>query len=1285
MAGAQPYPSTPLYTTTPSYPSQPSFYSSAQSNVFHQPVHTPPAPPPQHPQHHHQQLPPNTVYQPSPQNASRFDTNSQHRPPAAPFPFGAASFTPEMLKQLASAGLPPPPPPAFAPASLPTSAYPQYSTPNSVSVSSPYPQHELSAPHQFGSGFFLNTQNQPTQPAPYTAPGSSGFRPIPDYHSSNDQGFSPYSATRPASKSYHPPAPANAKHADRGHDDVLPSFGSRSDLDMLFANAQQQSQEAYQDDSTASYNKISETHETGRRPPTDGSASPYDPTRPATIIHRTLSRIELPKNAAPQLDGSSGPQSISDLREAAKEAVLSLFTNDIRYRELITEGIDPAVLSGLYKELNIEAEPSPANSSYHQASAVQSATAETLESNAHGPPDAPAFVARGVVERVSSPSTDVVQPEAASKSSLASNQTPQMEVSPALSHSEKPQTTPNANLERKDRIAQLLAARTGRTTMPSPVPASSLSTVPGHSSGTVVANLDGVGLSKEQQLAPPLRTDSLRQSIETSSQDETTRSQHGNLDPLLASHQSEPSSQKKPPLPSAEKAAPSYGASIFAIPGLFMGAAEMTSEDNDSADMPRDQEDILTPPQYDPYTPQPILKRPRPEELSTSEPLPQSKRLNSQQFTEQATPLTEVPMDDDASEGEIVEETEGSRGSRAHANIERLESYDRQANSQLQSAFGNRPAVDPKSSTSQSYSTTDTSTLLVPGVNDATSSKPPLLAQSTTPESLNRQSLTSKPISKLTPAELAEKAAALKAEFLKQRARRQQVLQEELPDLNAEVKQTEVRLEKAKSALLNLRSEIAKLKNDLDRAEKSETDLTQEVAHLEKQLQQGRSGQKQYSDELQKLKLDKKENMSDSIGAEVASRPPEQQGLPLSSQDLAPQGSSKVVSDIERVPVIDATHDYANNDRWHPTASSAQVIAPSLPQLAPEGPAHDETADEVQQTDEMEISPEPEPLTAEGLTTGPTTSRSISPDSPIEDDVESDGSASMSNSGSDDDDEEDYEPADGDAPQPMDLSDDDSDSDEYDPENATTTAPPIPDVVDVSNQSHESTSMAELVPSQSHIVQQAIIHDLPNKPVPSEPSLAEVALVRREEPQTTSTVLPNGGQGEIQKATGSIDANAVTKHQNNKTLESEKAVLLDGSSPPNPHYVPYKTPLSSFKTYRFHQDFHDTVKSGYRSLTYSNSIDPSRPLCPTELSGEVCEDPTCEEQHFRQLGLSDDKILVQMSSASDIKDKGIRDEFLVGLKQVIADLRQKEVKEFENVANALSAYRREFFSKREEA
>lgn len=55
-----------------------------------------------------------------------------------------------------------------------------------------------------------------------------------------------------------------------------------------------------------------------------------------------------------------------------------------------------------------------------------------------------------------------------------------------------------------------------------------------------------------------------------------------------------------------------------------------------------------------------------------------------------------------------------------------------------------------------------------------------------------------------------------------------------------------------------------------------------------------------------------------------------------------------------------------------------------------------------------------------------------------------------------------------------------------------------------------------------------------------------------------------------------------------------------------------------------------------------------------------------------------------MSSASDIKDKAVRDQFLVGLKQVIADMRVKEVKEFESVADALSVYRRNFFAEQEQ-
>merc|ERR1712098_929484 len=46
----------------------------------------------------------------------------------------------------------------------------------------------------------------------------------------------------------------------------------------------------------------------------------------------------------------------------------------------------------------------------------------------------------------------------------------------------------------------------------------------------------------------------------------------------------------------------------------------------------------------------------------------------------------------------------------------------------------------------------------------------------------------------------------------------------------------------------------------------------------------------------------------------------------------------------------------------------------------------------------------------------------------------------------------------------------------------------------------------------------------------------------------------------------------------------------------------YRSPLTSFPSYRYNEQFDGEAKAGYRSLTYSNSIDPKVPLCPTELS-----------------------------------------------------------------------------------
>jgi hypothetical protein len=57
---------------------------------------------------------------------------------------------------------------------------------------------------------------------------------------------------------------------------------------------------------------------------------------------------------------------------------------------------------------------------------------------------------------------------------------------------------------------------------------------------------------------------------------------------------------------------------------------------------------------------------------------------------------------------------------------------------------------------------------------------------------------------------------------------------------------------------------------------------------------------------------------------------------------------------------------------------------------------------------------------------------------------------------------------------------------------------------------------------------------------------------------------------------------------------------------------------------------------------------------------------------------TDDKILAQMSTANNLKTKAEHERWVAGLRQVIAELRSKGVKDFHMVASALAAYRRRF-------
>ncbi|KAL8806347.1 MAG: hypothetical protein Q9182_001377 [Xanthomendoza sp. 2 TL-2023] len=108
------------------------------------------------------------------------------------------------------------------------------------------------------------------------------------------------------------------------------------------------------------------------------------------------------------------------------------------------------------------------------------------------------------------------------------------------------------------------------------------------------------------------------------------------------------------------------------------------------------------------------------------------------------------------------------------------------------------------------------------------------------------------------------------------------------------------------------------------------------------------------------------------------------------------------------------------------------------------------------------------------------------------------------------------------------------------------------------------------------------------------------------------------------------------------------------------HFIPYESPLQQFHAYRYHPDFVSRVGHGYRSLTYSHSIDARKPICPFEIGGRY------------------DMILVQMGDIPEGLSEAQRSAFVVGLRQVIQEIRGRKVKDFKTVASEIAAYRARF-------
>ncbi|KAG4433393.1 hypothetical protein IFR05_011129 [Cadophora sp. M221] len=124
-------------------------------------------------------------------------------------------------------------------------------------------------------------------------------------------------------------------------------------------------------------------------------------------------------------------------------------------------------------------------------------------------------------------------------------------------------------------------------------------------------------------------------------------------------------------------------------------------------------------------------------------------------------------------------------------------------------------------------------------------------------------------------------------------------------------------------------------------------------------------------------------------------------------------------------------------------------------------------------------------------------------------------------------------------------------------------------------------------------------------------------------------------------------------------------------------FTPYESPLKQFRAYRFHPSFKKDVSGGLKSKTYSHKIDLMNEFCRYELAGGICNDPTCDSQHFRDIDLPDDAVLTALGSPEEFKGEQ-RDRFCIGLRGVLMDLRVRKIRDFDVIASEIIAHRANF-------
>ncbi|RDA91167.1 hypothetical protein CP533_4806 [Ophiocordyceps camponoti-saundersi (nom. inval.)] len=151
-----------------------------------------------------------------------------------------------------------------------------------------------------------------------------------------------------------------------------------------------------------------------------------------------------------------------------------------------------------------------------------------------------------------------------------------------------------------------------------------------------------------------------------------------------------------------------------------------------------------------------------------------------------------------------------------------------------------------------------------------------------------------------------------------------------------------------------------------------------------------------------------------------------------------------------------------------------------------------------------------------------------------------------------------------------------------------------------------------------------------------------------------------------------------TENGSTTTKEIASHSVSAASAASDGRFVPYETPLQCFRAYRFHPEFGKRVEGGLRSLTYSNKIDVQKQLCPDELAGQPCpRGSQCDYQHFESMRAPDDQILLQLGAAGHYQESQ-RQQYIAGLRELLTDLRNRKVKDFNTISQGIIDYRARF-------